>query len=443
MPYIVHSDKVRKELLESLGIKSEDELFAHIPTTLRKDTAQGLATPLDEFALLAEFEKKLASAPTLREHCCGYGLYRHRIPVAVSHLASQREFVTSYTPYQPEVAQGTLQALFEYQSLIALLTGLPVANASLYDGSTALVEAVRMAMRQKNLTAAKVYFSSGVNPRYEEVFHTYFKELSGQSFATVTRLPHDPKTGATVWQAGDPDIVVVQNPHYLGIAEPVCDLKSRYANATVIYLTTEMLSAVILESPRQWGAEIACGEAQSLGLPVHYSGPSLGFLAATKDYLRNMPGRLVGKTTARDAHGEETEAYVITLATREQHIRREKATSNICSNQTLMAIRAAIFMAQLGWQGMQRLVAFSMEKAYYFFSQLKEKKPQVLFFPQGTIFHEVAWRTANADTVVARCMEKGFYPGVRIGENALLSYFHDDFPQELIDFLLEQIITHG
>lgn len=440
MPYIVHTENARAEILNRLGIRSEAELFAHIPQELHKNTAQGLEQPLDEYELLQRFHSIVAEGKSpLVDHCCGYGLYRHRIPVAVDHLAARREFVTSYTPYQPEVAQGTLQALFEYQSLLAILTELAIANASLYDGSTALVEAVRMAMRQKSLERAHIFFSSGVNPRYEQVFHSYFLDPEGKSVATVNRLPHDAESGATQWPAGNPDIIVVQNPHYLGIAEPVQNLAKLYPNAQVIYLTTEALSLTVLESPAAWGATIACGEAQSLGLPVHYSGPSLGFIAAAKEYMRNMPGRLVGKTTAKDAYGNDTEAYVITLATREQHIRREKATSNICSNQTLMAIRAAIFMASLGWQGMQKLVARSMEKAHRFAAELKERNAQVLLFAQGTVFHEVAWRSEKLDAIIARCVNQGFYPGVRVGKDTMLSYFHDDFPEAYMRFLLDEL----
>jgi glycine dehydrogenase subunit 1 len=440
MPYIVHSEKVRAEILQSLGISHESELFAHIPQQLHKQTSQLLEKPLDEYALLDRFQKIVSEGKSpLSDHCCGYGLYRHRIPLSVDHLGSRREFVTSYTPYQPEVAQGTLQALFEYQSLLSILTGLPIANASLYDGSTALVEAVRMAMRQKNLEQASVYFSSGVNPRYEKVFHSYFLDAQGKKFAEVTRLGQNQETGATLWNKEAPDIVVVQNPHYLGIVEPLTDLRKLYPNAVIIYLTTEALSGVILESPVNWGADIACGEAQSLGLPVSYSGPGLGFIAATAEYMRNMPGRLVGKTTAKDAYGNETEAYVITLATREQHIRREKATSNICSNQTLMAIRAAIFMAALGWQGMQNLIARSMEKAHRFAAELKKRNSAALLFPQGTVFHEVAWRSHKLDNIIARSVNQGFYPGVRINQTTMLSYFHDDFAEAQLQFLLNEI----
>jgi len=441
MGYPVHSDQVRAEIEKKLGIKNAGDLFAHIPAALHKATGKDLEKPLDEFELVERFHRIIAEGKSpLKDHCCGYGLYRHRIALTVDHLSSRREFLTSYTPYQPEVAQGTLQALFEYQSLIAILTGLPVANASLYDGSTALVEAVRMAMRQKNLETATVFFSSGVNPRYEEVFHSYFLDAAGEKFVTTERLGSDADSGATLWRDGTPDIVVVQNPHYLGVAEVAQNLAKKYPSATIIYLTTEMLSCVILESPTDWGAEIMCGEAQSLGMPVNYSGPGLGFIAASAAYMRNMPGRLIGKTTAKDADGRETEAYVITLATREQHIRREKATSNICSNQTLMAVRAAIFMAGLGWSGMQQLVARSMEKAHAFAAELKAKKPAALLYPAGTVFHEVAWKSDRLDAIIDRCVGQGFYPGVRIDKNTMLSYFHDDFDPAMTQFLLNELL---
>lgn len=440
MGYPVHTDRDYAEIEKQLGIKKADDLFSHIPRELHKATGANLERGLDEYELLERFHQIVTEGKSpLADHACGYGLYRHRIPLTVDHLGSRREFVTSYTPYQPEVAQGTLQALFEYQSLVSILTGVPVANASLYDGSTALVEAVRMAMRQKSLESAKVFFSSGVNPRYEEVFHSYFLDAEGKAFVTTERLAYDKATGNTLWIVGQPDIVVVQNPHYLGIAEAVQNLHAKYPSATIIYLTTEMLSLVMLEGPLQWGAEIICGEAQSLGLPVNYSGPGLGFIAAGTEYMRQMPGRLIGRTTAKDADGRDTEAYVITLATREQHIRREKATSNICSNQTLMAVRAAIFMANLGWTGMQKLIALSMEKAFAFHSELKAKNPSALLFPEATVFHEVAWRSDKLDSIIERCVGQGFYPGVKIDSNTMLSYFHDDFDAAKLQFLLAEL----
>lgn len=441
MPYTVHNPESREAILKTLGIDSVNALFAHIPKEVHKATSAGLEPALSEYELLQRFHEIVAAGKSpLADHCCGYGLYRHRIPLSVDHLGGRREFVTSYTPYQPEVAQGTLQALFEYQSLLAIMTGMPVANASLYDGSTALVEAVRMAMRQKNLSEARIYFSSGVNPRYEQVFQSYFLDAEGKRFAETIRLGHDAQSGVTEWPSDGADIIVVQNPHYLGIAEPAQNLATLYPGATVIYLTTEVLSTVILENPATWGAEIVCGEAQSLGLPVHFSGPGLGFISATKDYLRNMPGRLVGKTTAKDAFGRDTDAFVITLATREQHIRREKATSNICSNQTLMAVRAAIFMSALGWQGMQKLIARSMEKAHTFASELRAKKPAALLFPEGSVFHEVAWRSDKLDTIIQRCVAQGFYPGVRLDSTTMLSYFHDDFSETMLNFLTAELL---
>jgi glycine dehydrogenase subunit 1 len=441
MGYPVHSDENLAEIKASLGISSAEELFSHIPKGLHKATAANLERPLDEYELIERFHEIIAQGKSpLKDHCCGYGLYRHRIPLTVDHLGSRREFVTSYTPYQPEVAQGTLQALFEYQSLVSIMTGMPVANASLYDGSTALVEAVRMAIRQKGFDHARVYFSAGVNPRYEEVFQSYFFDGDGKRLVDTKRLQHDAKTGATIWPSDVADIIVVQNPHYLGIAEPTVDLRQAYPDAAIIYLTTEMLSTVILQSPSAWGADIVCGEAQSLGLPVNYSGPTLGFIAAKNDYLRNMPGRLVGKTTAQDADGNPTDAFVITLATREQHIRREKATSNICSNQTLMAVRAAIFMGHLGWSGMQQLMALSMEKAHEFASELRSKNGGALLFPDGQVFHEVAWKSDNIDRIIDRCVGQGFFPGVRIDANTMLSYFHDDFSPSMQRFLLNELI---
>lgn len=430
-------------LLTSVKKQSMEELFSSIPSQVQQKTCQELPAPRSENEIKKLF-KCHEKANFQGTSFCGFGLYRHFIPQAVAHLSALRGFVTSYTPYQPEVAQGTLQALFEYQSLMAKLTDMDIANASLYEAGTAMIEALRMALRQKPpKQKIEVVFSQAIHPHFLQVAETYFSDdIKEDLQISFVFAPVHKESGQTDWEAvayNNPQIFVYQNPNLYGVIEKeAATLPQRYPQSQILYGTSEALSLSLLPSPRAMGASIVWGEAQSLGIPVSMGGPSLGFLAADKQYIRQMPGRLIGETDAEDSEGAKTKAYVITLATREQHIRREKATSNICSNQSLMAVRANIFMSALGWQGMQDIALSSHSNLLYFKEKLQSLSQASLVFAEADNFHEVNWWHADAD-FYKRCLQDNLIPGVILEDGSFLTYFSDLDEKEDIDRLLAKI----
>lgn len=442
MSYIPHSSQDIAEMLQELGLKSLADLFSHIPASLRKNTADNLPDPLSESQLWAQAQQ-LADKNFKGVSFAGFGLYQHYIPAAVHHLGSLRPFVTAYTPYQPEVAQGILQALFEYQSLMAELTSMAIANASLYDGATAMVEAVRMALRQKTAHGRPtvVALSQAIHSNYLAVFEAYFPpHIVEQLNIQVVMLPVNMATGQTGFDIPQADILVWQSPNVFGVVESAAaPLRQRFPEAQLLYGTNEPHTLTVLPAPAEYGADIVWGEAQALGIPISLGGPSLGFLAAKAEYMRQMPGRLVGQTTAKTSRGEPCEAYVITLATREQHIRREKATSNICSNQTLMAIRSAVYMALRGWSGLQETIAECVSHAEYFIESLRKIDPYLLAFPEGDFFHEVAWRSERQTDIFAQAMSQGIFPGVALDSELTVTYFPETTKRRDIDRLLDII----
>ncbi len=419
-----------QELLSSLGIQSYDDLFKHIPDSL-KITGGTLPEPMQESEIKREsttLEKKIFQGLSFT----GFGLYERSIPEAVNHLSNIRNFVTSYTPYQPEVAQGTLQAVYEYQSYMSSLLSMDITNASLYDGATALVEAIRMALRVRGNSSKEsvVVLSRGIHPAYMDVVWTYFPE-SIQKFLNVKILQADldGQEGFTRWdQIPDKekvDIVAFANPNVYGIVEKNWqDTRKIFPNAQILYGTNELHSVTFLPAPGDV-ADLVWGEAQSLGIPVSFGGPSLGFISAKEKYLRQMPGRFIGKTTAETPEGEKTDAYVITLSTREQHIRREKATSNICSNQSLMALRAGIYMASMGWEGLKNSMKTSLCHSKEILEKIRKSGNIHLTFPQGDYFHEISISHENPEKGIALGVEKHhLMAGAGYGKN-LISYFSD------------------
>ena len=294
----------------------------------------------------------------------GAGAYRHFIPSIVNHIISRSEFLTAYTPYQAEASQGTLQTIFEFQSLICRLTGLDVANASVYDGGTAAADAILMAVAQTR--RSKVLISRGLHPQIREVIATY---LAGSSIQ-VEEIPLDPKTGQTCLPEVGADVaaVLVQNPNFLGIIEdgPSLCQKAHSSGALAIVEVSDPVCLALLRSPGEYGADICCGDAQSLGNPVAYGGPYVGFLACTNKLMRRIPGRLVGLT--EDAQGRR--GFCLTLQAREQHIRREKASSNICSNQALCALATTIYLSLLGPVGLKKAAVSSLQSSAYLKEQV-------------------------------------------------------------------------
>ncbi|HPA74056.1 MAG TPA: aminomethyl-transferring glycine dehydrogenase subunit GcvPA, partial [Spirochaetota bacterium] len=343
MDYTGITEHELREMLAIIGVKSIDDLFADIPESIRLKKLLDLPGALSDI----EVEKLvagMASRNCIMNSFLGAGAYRHHVPAVVDQLSLRGEFFTAYTPYQPEVSQGTLTAIFEYQTMICRFTALDVANASLYDGATATAEAVLMSLRSGDKN--RVVVSDAVHPHYRALLRTYLwangvelVEISSNGGITA------PGDAAAALDA-DTAALVVQSPNFFGCIEDVAAhaAKAHAAKAHLIQVITEPLSLGLLKKPGEMGVDIACGEAQSLGNYVGFGGPMLGFMAAKAEFMRRMPGRLVGRTV--DEQGRE--AYVLTLQTREQHIRRERATSNICSNEGLCALRAVIYLSMLG-----------------------------------------------------------------------------------------------
>ncbi len=363
MVYTPHTAAERQEMLARIGVEALEDLFADVPQRYRYPDLN-LPPPASEMEILGELQElaqanlNANSVPTF----LGAGAYRHWVPAVVDYVISRGEFATAYTPYQAEVSQGTLQAIFEYQSLICDLTGMPVANASHYDGATATAEAVIQAYNVFRRKRRKVLIAPTVHPHYREVVRAYTQgmELTITGDESLSTTPAD-----LAAQVGDKTAcVIVQSPNFLGQLEALDDLADAIHAQdpdTLLAVATNPISLGLLKPPGAYDADIVMGEGQPLGLGLNYGGPYLGFYATRTDYLRQLAGRLVGQTA--DAEGRR--GYVTTLTTREQHIRRERATSNICTNQGLMALAATAYLATLGKQGLQQIAALNYHKAHY------------------------------------------------------------------------------
>jgi len=410
--YTPHTDDEIAAMVAFLGLASVDELFSAVPAALRLAGGLDLPDGLPEPDVLVHLED-LASAnrPCGRDLVCfaGGGAYDHEVPAVTRALASRSEFVTSYTPYQPEVAQGVLQAVFEFQTLIARLSGVAVSNASLYDGAAALVEAVNLATAAAGRDA--VWLSSGVNPSWRAVLATFAR-------GTGHLLVDAPlAAGVTDWGAvagGDPPgAVVVAYPNYLGCLEDLAAARALCdRTGALLVVAFDPVCAGILRSPGDWGADVVVGEGQALGMPLGFGGPYLGLFACTLDHVRRLPGRLVGETV--DAEGRR--AYVTTLRAREQDIRREKATSNVCTNQTLMAVTAAIQLGWLGTSGLAELSLRSARGARYCRTQLLSLSG-VEPLSDAPVVREFAVRLpVDAAAVVDRLVDDGFLAGIALDD---------------------------
>jgi glycine dehydrogenase subunit 1 len=410
--YVPHTDAEIAAMLEFMGLGSLDELWSAIPEALRLAHGLDLAPGASEFDVLADMEAMAGRnrrAGTDLVCFAGAGAYDHEVPAAVRRLAFRSEFVTSYTPYQPEVAQGVLQALFEYQTLLCRLSGVEVANASLYDGASACVEAVNLAA-----TAAgrpTVWVSEGVHPHWRDVVRT-FAAGTGHDLVTlplrngVTALPDDASTGA-------PAAILVQHPNYLGCLEDLTAAAAvaRSRNAMLL-VAFDPVAAGLLRSPGAYGADVVVGEGQPFGTPLSLGGPYLGLFACRLEHVRRLPGRLVGETV--DTEGRR--AYVTTLRTREQDIRREKASSNVCTNQTLIAVCCAIQLSWLGTTGLREL-ALRCARATRYTRDALLSLDGVTPAADAPVLREFAVRTpVPADVLVERMAEEGFLAGVALGE---------------------------
>jgi glycine dehydrogenase subunit 1 len=422
-------------MLATIGVSSLDDLFTQIPERVRLREPLGVPDGVSELEIVEELRGLAARNRHLDELVCfaGAGAYDHYVPSVVWALAGRSEFSTSYTPYQPEVSQGVLQALFEFQSMICELTALDVSNASLYDGATALVEAVNMARAGER---RRVLVSAGVDPRLVETLRTYGRGAG-----------YEPELfAADGGRGGSPDVgtdvaaVVVQHPNVLGILEPAGELfeKARSGGAKAIQIF-DPLSLGVLAPPGQLGADIAVAEGQGLGNHLAFGGPYLGLIAARIDDVRRMPGRIVGETVDVDG----ATGYVLTLQAREQHIRREKANSNICTNQTLMAIAATVYLGWLGPAGLVELGRRCASKAAYAAARLTGLPGVELLHPGAPFFKEFALRLPKAATdVVASLVERGYLGGVPFpaaGDDVLLVAVTERRTRDQIDGLAAEM----
>ena len=415
MRYTPHTLADQERMLRAIGVDSIDALYRHIPKTLRDRARVDLPRGLTEVAVrrrLASLASQNAAAGDWSLFLGG-GIYHHFIPSAVDAIISRSEFATSYTPYQPEVSQGTLQALFEYQTLICQLTGMEVSNAAVYDGASAAAEAVLMSRRIQPAARRRVLVSRALHPQYRAVVRSYFRNLAD---VVIEEVPFD-ASGATDLNVLTERLdersmcVVAAYPNFFGVIEDLAPMQATCARAgaQLITVTTEPLALGLLKPPGEFGADIAVGEGQSLGVPMNLGGPAFGFFACQKKFVRNIPGRLVGETVDSDGR----RGFVLTLATREQHIRREKATSNICTSQTLCALGATVFMSLMGQSGMRRLAEINLGRAHRAQTRLRREAGLTeVFF--GPFFNEFVLRTPDRKEVFARCAAKKIVPGIAL-----------------------------
>jgi glycine dehydrogenase subunit 1 len=410
MRYLPHTAEDIAAMLGVVGRKGLDDLFAAVPADCRFGGALDLPEAMSEWALeddLGRLAGRMAVSPEYAMFL-GAGSYDHYIPATVSSLLGRSEFVTSYTPYQPEMLQGTLQGIYEYQTLTARLLGMEVATASHYDGATALAEALLMAVRITGRKRAAL--SRAIHPHYRQVVRTYFAP-TGYELLEIPFL----ETGLTdldgIGEIGDLAAVAVQSPNFFGCIENVqaAAEKAHSGGALLVSGFTEALAFGLLKSPGSQGADIVAGEGQSLGVPRSFGGPALGMLASRKQHMRSLPGRLVGQTKDREGR----RGFVLTLSTREQHIRREKATSNICSNNSLCALAAAMYMASLGGTGIRELASLNHDKAEYLKNALRDAGCPVRF--SGPTFNEFVVGFPGFNTRYRRLLEKKIVAGLPLG----------------------------
>ena len=416
MKYFPHTQQDIEQMLAVAGLKSMDELFGEIPQQLLFNREFNLPEAMSEVEIRNYFE---ALGKRNSDLVCfaGAGVEDHYSPSVIAPIISRGEFLTAYTPYQPEISQGTLQYIFEYQSLICELTGMDVTNASMYDGTTATAEAMMMCVaiaKKRN----KVLVSATVDPKVKRVVETYAK-YQGVVIETIAE-----KDGVTdladleaKLAADDVAGVILAQPNFYGIVEDYARVADMcHAKKAQLVMNAKLSALAVLKTPAEWGADIACGDAQSLGIPMTYGGPYVGYLACTNAHVRKLPGRIVGATT--DVDGKR--AFVLTLQAREQHIRREKANSNICSNQSLMALWVTIYMSVMGNKGLNEACSLSYSGAHYLAQQLVATGKCTMAYDKP-FFNEFAVKTTvPAQQVLEALLANGILGGVRIADDTLL-----------------------
>jgi glycine dehydrogenase subunit 1 len=409
MGYCPNTPEEIREMLAAIGAQSVEELFSVIPDKLRAKSFD-LPPGVSEFELMRVMKEKAAASGTEVVNFIGGGLYDHVIPAVVDHLSARAEFYTAYTPYQPECSQGTLQALFEYQTSICRLTGMEVSNASLYDGGTALAEGTLMALRITGRN--RIVLDASVNPFHREIARGYLASLSAHvdEVAPQGCEPDLNRLMASVTE--ETAAVVVQNPNFFGsIADFTALAEKVHEKGALLIVSCYPIALGIVKTPGEMGADIVVGDGQSLGNPLSFGGPYFGFIAAIKKYIRNLPGRIIGETA--DKLGRR--GFVLTLQAREQHIKRHRATSNICSNQSLCALRGLVFMSSLGKDGFEQLAALNYDKGAYAKGVLSKVKG-VALANTGATFNEFTLKLSRpAAQVVETLLSEGVAAGVPLG----------------------------
>ena len=412
--YVPSTAQERQEMLASIGLCSIDELFSHIPDSLKLKGELNLPSGKSELEVCRTMEHIAAQNIVFDSIFRGAGAYDHYIPAIVKSVTGKEEFVTAYTPYQAEISQGVLQSIFEYQTMICELTGMDVSNASVYDGATAAAEAVNMCCeRSRNV----VFCSAAAHPDTIEVVKTYCW-ASGHEFVLVPA-----KDGKTDWNSILPQLdkktsacLYIQSPNFFGQIEDVQQAaEAVHAVGAKLIMGCNPIALGLYKTPAELGADIAVGEGQPLGMPLSFGGPYLGFMATTKAMMRKLPGRIVGETT--DVDGKR--AFVLTLQAREQHIRREKASSNICSNQALCAMTAAVYLAAVGPEGLNQVANLCYQKAHYLMQQLTAI-PGITLRYQGPFFHEFVTDQADANRILLKLEQEGILGGLPLSDGGIL-----------------------
>ena len=412
--YVPSTAQERQEMLASIGLCSIDELFSHIPDSLKRKGELNLPSGKSELEVCRTMEHIAAQNIVFDSIFRGAGAYDHYIPAIVKSVTGKEEFVTAYTPYQAEISQGVLQSIFEYQTMICELTGMDVSNASVYDGATAAVEAVNMCCeRSRNV----VFCSAAAHPDTIEVVKTYCW-ASGHEFVLVPA-----KDGKTDWNSIVPQLdkktsacLYIQSPNFFGQIEDVQQAaEAVHAVGAKLIMGCNPIALGLYKTPAELGTDIAVGEGQPLGMPLSFGGPYLGFMATTKAMMRKLPGRIVGETT--DVDGKR--AFVLTLQAREQHIRREKASSNICSNQALCAMTAAVYLAAVGPEGLNQVANLCYQKAHYLMQQLTAI-PGITLRYQGPFFHEFVTDQGDANRILLKLEQEGILGGLPLSDGGIL-----------------------
>lgn len=442
MRYLPHTDEDIRNMFDAIGVKDFEELFRTVPESCRYDKEMALPAPKTEWDLNKYMAEIRSMMKVSSEHSVliGAGRYQHHIPSSIPYIMGRSEFLTAYTPYQPEMAQGTLQGLFEYQTLTARLLGVDVANASMYDGASALAEAMLMGLRIAK-KKKRVAMSSAIHPHFREVVRTYLQPTEFE----IIELPflEDGRTDLSSL-AGEKDLaaVALQSPNFFGVIEEMEQAAEAIHQAGALFIAnfSEPMAFGLLKNPGSAGADIVCGEGQSFGMPKSFGGPGLGMFGCKQKYVRNLPGRLVGETT--DIEGNR--GYVLTLATREQHIRREKATSNICSNQGICTLTAAMYLASLGGTGLKKLARLNYDKSEYLKQGLKDAGATVCF--SAPTFNEfVVEFKDDYGPVQKRLMEQKIVAGLSLAkyypgfDNRYLFCVTETASKEVLDTVISEV----